>query len=272
MNIAVTGDQGFLGKFVVEELKKQRINLTLFDKSKHNLLKPKTLKDFVSKKDIIIHLAAVNRGTDEEIMSINVLGTKGLLNAMVKYESDAKLVFASTFQVYVKDGIYSESKKQAEGFVNSFAKEHGIKAIIFRISNIYGPGCKPYYNSVIATFVHRIKRGEPLVVNGDGSQKRDYVYVSDVAKAIIQAISYVPETVEYFDICSGKQIMLSTIVGYLKKLSKKNIEVVYNKEIKSYDFGTKKNYKKAAKVLGWRPTITLKEGLRETLNREVYEN
>lgn len=272
MNIAVTGANGFLGKFVAEELKKRGFNPTLFDKSLHNLLQPKTLKDFVLEKDVIIHLAGVNRGTDNEIMSINALGTKRLINAIATYGSGAKLIFASTFQVYVKGGVYGDSKRQAEEYINTFAKKHGIKAIIFRIANIYGPGCKPYYNSVIATFVDRIRKGKPLIINGDGAQKRDYVYVLDVAKAIVLAITYVPKTVEYFDICSGKQIMLNTIVEYLRKLSKKNIEVVYNKGIKSYDFGIERNYKKAGRLLSWRPTITLKEGLKETLNREVYEN
>jgi len=269
MNIAITGGHGFLGRYVVDLLRREGFSPILFDRTRHNLLQPKTLKDFVLKKDVIIHLAAVNRGTDNEIMNINAQGTKGLLDAISTYGSGSKLIFASTFQVYVKGSIYGNSKKQAEEYINDFAKKYGIKSIILRIANIYGPGCKPYYNSVIATFVHRIKQGKPLVINGDGTQKRDYIYVLDAAKAIVQSIFYEPETVEYFDICSGKQIMLNTIVEYLRKLSKKNIEVVYNKEVKSYNLGIEKNYKKAENIMGWRPTITLKEGLKETLNRAL---
>lgn len=265
MNIAITGGHGFLGRYVVDLLKKEGFTPILFDRTRYNLLQPKTLKDFVLKKDVIIHLAAVNRGTDNEIMNINAQGTKGLLDAISTYGSGSKLIFASTFQVYVKGSIYGNSKKQAEEYINDFAKKYGIKSIILRIANIYGPGCKPYYNSVIATFVHRIKQGKPLIINRDGTQKRDYIYVLDVAKAIAKALDYVPETIDYFDICSGKQIKLSEIVGYLRKLSKKNIEVVYNKEVKSYNLWIKKNYKKAAKFLSWRPIISLKEGLKETL-------
>lgn len=265
MKVAVTGDQGFLGKYVIDLLKREDFVITGFDRTKHDLLGPKTLIDFVSGKDVIIHLAAVNRGIEKEIMRVNALGTKNLLEAIKEYAPMTKLIFASTFQVYIKDGVYGNSKKQAEKYINYFSKKYGIKSIILRIANIYGPGCKPYYNSVIATFVHRIKQGEPLVINGDGTQKRDYIYVLDVAKAIAQSISYEPETAEYFDICSGKEIRLNTIVGYLRELSKKNIEVVYNKRVELYNFGIKKNYKKAEKVLGWSPTVSLREGLEETL-------
>lgn len=204
MNIVITGATGFLGKHLVEELRTKNLKYSIFDRKKHNLLKPDTLADLIKDKDIIIHLAGINIGTHHKIMSVNVLGTLMLLEAMVKYAPHSKIIFASTFQVYLQDSLYGLSKKFAEDIIKYYVSMHKIKASILRLTNIYGPGCKPFYNSVIATFIDEIKHNKPIFIYGDDTRKRDYLYVEDAVDAIVKAVFFDPTGIEYFDICSGR--------------------------------------------------------------------
>src|SRR3989344_3215110 len=189
INVAVTGADGFLGRHVVEKLKKEsNIVLFLFDRSKQSLFRVNSLRQFLNKKDVIIHLAAVNRDNNSNLIKVNCLGILGLLEGICKYSPNAKLIFSSSFQVYEKESMYGLSKKFAEELIEYYSKKNNIKSIILRIANIYGSGGKPFYNSAIATFVYQIKTGKPLIINGDGKQKRDYIHVTDVVDAIMKCI------------------------------------------------------------------------------------
>lgn len=272
MNVAITGADGFLGKAVVKQLKIKKIPYYAFDFRKHNLLKPKTLKSLVHGKDVIIHLAGVNRGDNIDLFKVNVLGTLSLLDAMAEYAPSSKVIFASTFQVYLKQSLYGLSKKVGEDLISQYREKTDLKGIILRISNIYGPGGKPFYNSVIATFAHLVKRGEVLKINSDGSQKRDYVYVDDVAEAIVKATSYSPKnSSEIIDICSGKETSLNRILKIIKQVSGKNFKVEYNKDVKEKPWPTRdKTFKKASLLLSWKPKTSLLKGLKAVM--DYYEN
>ncbi len=263
MKAAITGATGFLGQAVIRQLKANKISHTVFDRKKHNLLKPRSLKDLVAGRDVIIHLAAVNRGDDLDIVRVNILGTLSLLKAAAKYAPQAKIIFSSTFQIYLKESLYGLSKKFAEDLLLQYTQKAGLKGIILRISNIYGPGGKPFYNSVIATFAHLIKTGEILKINGDGEQKRDFVYVDDVAKAIIKTVLHKQKaSLETMNICSGKEISLNDVLETIRGVYRKKFEVMYNKEVKEKPWPTKgKNFAEAQKLLGWRPTTPLLVGL-----------
>ena len=81
-------------------------------------------------------------------------------------------------------------------------------------------------------------------------------------------VTFVPEAIAYFDICSGKKMTINEILKLLRKLSKKEISVVYNKKVvPGDDWAINKNYKKAESVLGWRPTVDMTEGLKVVLEK-----
>lgn len=264
MKIALTGADGFIGQAVTKELEnKPDIELKVFDLQKYNLLDSESLKDFVENQNIIIHLAGVNRGTNFELVQVNTLGTLSLLEAVAKYAPSARIIFASTFQVYLPQSLYGLSKKFAEDLLTQYGMNHGIKSTILRLSNVYGPGGKPFYNSVIATFAHLIKQGEKLQINGDGSQERDYVYVGDVADAFVKAAFYnQTESTEVVDICTTESSSLNQIIETIEEITDKKVEVVYNKAGKEVPWPTRdKNFERAKKVLGWEPKTLLKEGL-----------
>lgn len=264
MKVAVTGATGFLGKYLCKRLEKEKINYDTFDKDKHNLFNRSSLRRLISDKDIVIHLAGCNRIEDiSELMRVNILGTKGVLDVMAKYSQNARLIFASSSQVYLKKSIYGESKKKAEEIIKQYVKNHLIKnACILRFTNLYGVGGKPFYNSVVATFIHLIKNGKEIIIDGDGKQTIDFLYVEDAVGAIIKAAeSDLKDGVEIFDICSGKQTSINEVMRILSKSSSKKIRLQYNnlpKEQKRLI----KSYKKAKNFLGWKPKTSLEDGLK----------
>jgi len=270
VNIAVTGANGFIGSEVVSQLRLKYANISNFDQKKHNLLQPETLKKLLEKKDAVIHLAGINKDEDiTNILRVNVLGTKGLLDAMVSYAPKAKLIFASSFQVYLKISPYGSSKKIAEELIEDYTKRYGIESVIMRMTNVYGIGCRPFHNSAIATFLYQINNNKPININGNGSQRRDYLHVTDAADAIIKSLSYRLKRISYLDICTGKLTSLKEIIEILRESSHKNIDVSYNRKVKTEDWDFRKNYTKAKELLGWKPRISIREGLRLLLNNEI---
>lgn len=267
LKIAITGAEGFLGTALTKKLKSKKISFSVFNFKKHNLFEVDSLKSLVYGKNVIIHLAAINRGDNIELIKTNILGTLCLLEAITKYAPGAKIIFASSFQVYLNEGLYGLSKKSGEDLIIDYAKKGYIKAMILRFSNLYGPFGKPFYNSVIATFTHLIKNNQSLRINGDGSSKRDYIYIDDAVDGIIKAAQKkINKNFEIIDICSGKETSLKEIIKILEKVSRKKVEVVYNTKAmdKPWPTGTK-NAKLAKSLLNWQPTTPIEKGLVVTM-------
>lgn len=259
MKISVTGSEGFLGRSLVNIIS-EKYEVIRFDREKNDLFDPKSLQSFLEGTDVVIHLASLNRDSDYNLLKTNFLGTVGLLQGIVEYAPTAKIIFSSSFQVYDGRSAYALSKKLAEEAIESFSRIYGIKSVILRISNIYGPGGKPFYNSVIATFAHLVKNKKTFVINGTGDEKRDYIYVDDVADSIKKAIKY-DAKFEAFDICSGELTSLNEIVELIRKMSSDQISVE-RKNINEAKAGLNKTYKKAEEKLLWKPQVGLEKGLK----------
>ena len=202
MQVGVTGSSGFLGSHLTNALH-QLADFevtTLKRNSSGKFPKTNELKSFVENLDLIYHVAGVNRGTNEEILKGNIQSTFNLLEAIKKYgKSSLRIIFTSASQVYKKTNLpgklITETYKTEPGTLYGVAKKtaedlirlSGFEYVIMRISNIYGPGCLPNYNSVIATFCHRSVNGECLKIDGNGHQKRDFIYIDDTIQAMILA-------------------------------------------------------------------------------------
>ena len=159
----------------------------LLYRNKEDLFRPETLKNFVRGKDRIIHLAGVNRGTDAEIVAGNIVTTHNLAWAVKNYRSPARIIYISSTKAE-GDSIYGLSKRLAEKKLESFAKDHGLKATVLRLTNVFGEAGRPFYNSVIATFCHQAGRGEKFSVS-DSPDKVSFIYVGDLVKLIAREIS-----------------------------------------------------------------------------------
>jgi UDP-2-acetamido-2,6-beta-L-arabino-hexul-4-ose reductase len=265
MRIAITGSTGFLGTHILEEVKKREWEYAVLNRNRQELFDPMHLKRLVCKKDAIIHLAAVQRSNDlTEMYRVNVLGTKMLLDAILKFSPCSNFVFASSFHVYNPKTHFAYSKILAEEMIKSYAKgPEGFKtSIILRFTNLYGEGGKPFFNSVVATFAHQIKEGQQITVNGDGSQTRDYLYVSDAVAAIMKAVEFKHRRVETFDICTGRKITVNELLKLLQKCVQQKADVRYNEQSDADNWDINKNYKRAKRLLGWEPKIRPEIGLK----------
>lgn len=266
MKIAVTGSTGFLGSHLVSELKNKNIEYVVLDKEKHDLFNISSLKSFVENTDIIYHLAGVSKESPEVLLRTNTLGTINLLKAIKRFNkrSYCKFIFASSRHVYLMRNVYAYSKKIAEEFIELQSSKR-IKGIVLRFSNVYGPNCKPFLNSIIATLAFQTNTGQELTINGDGNQKRDYIFVTDVVNALIDLIKYTPrKKYEVFDICAGKLTSLNEITAILEKIRGRKISVTYNNKIENEKWDLEVN-NNAEKAFGWTPKVTLEEGLSLTM-------
>lgn len=265
INIGLTGGNGFLGSHIAKELSKIDVEYEIFDRNKYDIFNPNSLKDFVKNKNVIIHAAALNLGEMVDVLKVNVLGTAGLLEAISLYNPNIKIIFTSSVQAYLDNHKYGLSKKIGEDLVKFYSKRNNLTGFILRITNLYGPGCKPFYNSALTTFIYQAIHKEDITVNGDGSQIRDYLYVSDATDAIIQCIKKQTKDIETLDICSGKKYSLNDIIFKLKKYAK-DIKIRYNTDYISEKWNFALSCEKAKKHLGWEARTSFDEGLEKTVN------
>lgn len=277
MEIGITGANGFLGKHLTPFVEKEH-QCEKFNRRTSDLFDTKSMRQFVESKDIIIHLAGSNRGSNEELIKVNAIGTMNLLEAIQKYsENDTKIIYASSLQIYgftdklvylneenrfKPNNIYGISKKTAEEIINYYSVQYDIKAIIFRMSNLYGPDCRPYYNSVISTFIDLIKKNKKITVNGDGEQCRDFIYVSDVVNAFLTLLKRDFKS-NTFNICSGTPTTINEIINLLRNVTKIPINVQYKEtcDQRNYLIG---DPSKSKEQLNYHAKISLKSGLIKT--------
>ena len=277
MRIGVTGAKGFIGNYLLSALKKRGTVVTL-PRKKKGLPGKQELKRFVTGTDLFFHLGGVNRDTDEEILKGNISGTSRLLEAILDNgKSSARLIFMSSAQVYSMancktpiretrkanpDTVYGVSKQGAEHLI----RISGVPFTILRFSNVYGPGCRPNYNSVVATMCYRAVKGLPLVVNGDGRQGRDFVYIDDAVSALVLAgFELVSGTGKIFNVSSGRKTSIKQIVRQICRLHK-NTRVEFLTDKKNAGISYCCDPSKFSGKYGWRPRVSLSKGIEQTLS------
>ncbi len=277
MRIGVTGASGFIGGHLMNALAElPDVTVTPLIRKRKNA--PPTLaelKNFVKDKHLIYHLSGVNRGSDEEILCGNILGTLRLLVAVKTYgSSETRIVFASSSQVYKSgknplkeshatepESLYGVSKKSAEDLI----RLSGLEYIVLRLSNVYGPGCRPDYNSVIATFCDRAVRRLPVTVDGNGRQERDFIYIDDVVRAFLEAgMKTQPRERAIYNVCSGRAASLRQVIGNIKRAG-----LGVNVQYQNGDAGVSSGLdpSRFSKVYAWKPETSLAAGIKRTLRK-----
>jgi UDP-2-acetamido-2,6-beta-L-arabino-hexul-4-ose reductase len=184
MDILVTGANGFIGRNLTEHLKQHGyINIMEYDID----TAPELLEAYASRCDFVFHIAGVNRPQDDaDFTAGNVDFTKTLLETLEKYGSKAPVLASSSVQAKF-DNPYGRSKKAMEELVFSYAVRTGVPVFVYRLQNVFGKWGKPGYNSVIATFCHRIANGIPITVD-ERETVMNLVYIDDVIMEFINAL------------------------------------------------------------------------------------
>ncbi|MFQ5442996.1 MAG: NAD-dependent epimerase/dehydratase family protein, partial [Nitrospinales bacterium] len=278
MRIGVTGASGFIGSHLLRALE-QLPNVTVHSLKRKNKDTPPAsdeLKDFVREKDLIYHLGGVNRGTGEEIVKGNVEATFNLVQTLNDLGGKTRIVFASSSQVYKPgaevtacDESYATEPSTLYGICKKTAEElirvSGLDYSLLRLSNVYGPGCRPYYNSVVATFCERAVRRQSLSVNGDGEQGRDFIFIDDVVRALVLAgTTELKEKSDVFNISSGKITSLRKILETIKQFVPE-LEIVYHENADPGEVSPCYANDRFKERYNWNPETSLEAGIKLTL-------
>lgn len=290
MKIGVIGGSGFIGSHLVDKLVSGGHEVTVFDIMKphradvaHTYIDitdlPKTTVALTGTFDAIYLLAAIADVNDAyrnpvETSQVNVMGVANVLEA-ARRNNVARLILASTVWVYglatesnVDEAtsfkldntahVYTSSKVAAELLCHSYSKLYEQDFTILRYGVPYGPRARG--GSVLAAFVARALRGEPLTIMGDGSQYRKFVYVEDLAEGNVAALQDIAAN-KVYNLEGISPVTIKEVAETVQRLVG-NVEIQY-KETRAADFeGKSISSAKAKKELGWEPKVSFEEGAR----------
>jgi len=287
MVMLVTGGAGFIGSHVVDKLVEQGFEVRVFDKYKPrrddvewfkgDLLNEKDILEACKDVETIYHLAAVadvNVALShfELCLMTNEMGTMNFLEGAVAKEVE-RVILASSTWVYGKsegtvdeatpiplpDHIYTKTKIGQEHLVHSWHEHYGLPYTILRYGIPYGPRMRS--NMVIAIFVRRAMRHEPVKVFGDGNQGRCFIYVEDLAEGNVAALKEGAKNA-IFNLAGSEFVSINQIVKELNKVFG-DLDVKHEPG-RPEDFrGTRVSIKQAKEFLGWEPKTLFQEGLRK---------
>lgn len=303
MNFLITGVAGFLGSKLANSLGREGHQVRgLDDLSAGNpeALAPDILFTrgdindrprlwtLLQEVDCVYHLAA-RVSVPESILYpreynlTNVGGAVTLMEAM-RDVGVKRVVFTSSGAVYGDQGEqplketavpqprspYAVSKLAAEYYIRTIGDLWGIETVILRIFNAYGPGqnLPASHAPVIPNFLRQATRGSSLVMHGDGSQTRDYVYVDDVVSAMISAATAPGINHTVINIGSGTETTIRDLVRLVMEVSAIKADAIYNPRSAPGVSRMCADISLAREKLGYQPRITLTQGLRLTLERD----
>jgi UDP-glucose 4-epimerase len=305
MKVLVTGGAGFIGSHIVDRLigegheavivdnlstgkKKNRNKEARFYKL--DILSPRLEKLFQKEKpDVISHHAAqidVRRSVADPLFDaqVNILGLLNVLeNAMrcgirrVIFASSGGAVYGEqqTFpapETHPTHPIsaYGISKLTGEHYLYYYQQMGGLRPVSLRYANVYGPRQDPFGEAgVVAIFTQKMLTGEQPVINGNGQQTRDYIYVEDVVEAHMVVMNDNVEGV--FNVGAQSETSVNQLSQYLAELTGYRNKAIYGPEKRGELSRSLLDYGKLNKTVGWEPQVSLQEGLEKTVNyfREV---
>ncbi len=185
MKIGITGQEGFVGYHLYQTLKlDEAFELIPYDRSYFS--DPVALDAFVSQCDVVVHLAAMNRHENPQVIyDTNIRLVEQLISACRDTGSTPHILFSSSTQEK-QDNLYGKSKKEGKEMLQKWATESGGRLTSLTIPNVFGPFGLPNYNSFIATFCHKVARGEEPKIIQDNEVR--LIYINELVAAFTKAI------------------------------------------------------------------------------------
>ena len=298
--ILVTGGCGFIGSEIVKQLSLAGANVTIIDnlssgKEKYiqglsnvklitaDLLDDDAIKSAVKDKEYVINNAALPFIPDsyyipKKFFDVNVNATISLALAVIKEKKAKRFVHISSSEIYgtarytpmdenhhtIPQSTYAVSKLAGERVIFTMHKEHNLPAVIIRPFNSFGPNITQPY--IIPEIISQIMKGDTVKL-GNLNAKRDLTYVSDTARGII--LSLVKEGVigEVINIGSQRSYSIRDLVNLISEIMGKKVSIeTDSSRFRPYDVDTLVcNFDRANRLLGWKPEITVREGLEATI-------
>ena len=298
MKYAVTGGAGFIGSHLVKNLVERGNEVIVIDNlntgKKENIEKISKkidffeidIRDFSAVEDIlknidgVFHEAALASVQDsfripDEFFEVNVNGTENIFKIGKKL--GIKIVYASSSSIYgnpiripikESDGKnpfnpYAKTKLEGDKLAEKYAK-NGLKVIGLRYFNVFGPRQSKEYAGVIKLFLERIQQGLSPLINGDGLQVRDFVYVDDVVNANILAMESNIDG-EFFNIGTNSTISVLDLANIIIKFSGLKLKPIHQPAVPGDVKATQADITKAKMMLKWKPTTSLKDWLKSAV-------
>ncbi len=299
MKILITGGAGFIGSNVADGLLEKNYQVVIIDdlsngKEENIPQKAKFYKIDIrdkeiqkvfkeEKPDIVIHNAAqlsVRVSVENPMMDadINIMGSLNVIYNCNIYKVD-KIIFASSGgtvygeqEYYPADedhptrpiSPYGVAKLATEKYLYCFNNSYGLSYVSLRYGNIYGPRQDPYGEAgVVAIFSKKVLEGKNPTINGDGLQTRDYVYISDVVDVNVRAIE--SDFSGVINVGTGRETDVISLFNILKEVSgKKDIKEIHGPPKEGEQRRSRLSFALAEKKLGWKPKVSIEEGLKLT--------
>lgn len=255
--ILVTGGAGFIGSHLVEALLENGYSVRVLDDLSSGKLSnlpidrchltlvvgdvadAPTVERAVKDCSAVVHLAAVasvQASVDDPVGThqSNFVGTLNICEAM-RQAGVRRVVYASSAAIYGNNGEgmaitedtpknpltpYAADKLASEHFLDFYRRQHGLEPVILRFFNIYGPRQDPSspYSGVISIFSERAQKKLPVTVYGDGEQTRDFVYVNDLVKVLVQAVGESEPIIEPVNVGFNRSTSVNELVTTLSEL------------------------------------------------------
>ena len=240
MRILISGHTGFVGGHLLRYLNLHYPNHKLILLNKDDF-RSENFIDKIQKEDFIYHLAGVNRAeTDQEVYNSNIEINNSLLDHLEKINFKGKLYFSSSLQED-SDSLYGKAKKKARVDFEGLSKKIGFTFYTSLTPNVFGPFCKPFYNSFIATFSHQLINNQSPKIITDKTVK--IVYIDDYISLLLELLEGKIEVIN-FDF--PKEIKVSKVLEklrlfngqYIQENKIPNLESKFDKEL----FNTFRSY------------------------------
>lgn len=294
MKFLITGGAGFIGSNTARYLLSQGHQVVVLDSCDDVSLVPKEatliradIREFepmehaVKGVDVVVHLAAMV-SVVESIQNpqlcdaINVLGSRNVLRASLE-AGVKRVVLASSAAVYGLEpktptteeqefaplSPYAKSKIDMEKHAALYSKQ-GIDCVCLRFFNVYGPGQRPdsQYAAAIPAFISRAKSRSEITIYGDGMQTRDFVFVEDVARAILAAST---KGSGAYNVATGRQITILELAEKIISIQESKSKIVHESARQGDPRESLADVSKAEKELGFSAEVELEEGLKKTI-------
>jgi UDP-glucose 4-epimerase len=300
MKILVTGGAGFIGSHLVDRLIQEGHEVAVVDDlstgKRRNLNRAARFYKMdvqswrierVLRKErpsVLLHLAAqmdVRRSVEDPIFDaqVNILGTLNVLEHAVNHGT-RKVVFASSGgAIYGEQDVfpapeqhptrplspYGISKLTGEHYLAYYQRITGIQFVSLRYSNVYGPRQDPHGEAgVVAIFTQKMLSGEQPIINGNGRQTRDFVFVDDVVEANLAVMG--KDVQGIYNVGTGQESSINELFGMLRELTKSSCKEIHGPAKKGEQTRSVVDATKLRNELGWDQKVGLREGLARTVD------